>query len=189
MGVTDSIRGEFVRYKALAEAAMAQVDDAQLSVPPAPGGNSIATICWHVSGNLRSRFTDFLTTDGEKPWRRRDEEFDPRTVTRAELLTTWEAGWSVLFAALSELTDTHLGQTVVIRGQSLRVDEALHRSLAHAAYHAGQIVLLAKTRRGDEWQSLSIPPGKSDAANRAPAMQRPEEHAQALRERNSRAQH
>ena len=132
----------------------------------------MATICWHVSGNLQSRFTDFLTTDGEKPWRRRDEEFHPRPVTRAELLTKWEAGWSVLFAALSELTDAHLGHTVIIRGQSLRVDEALHRSLAHAAYHAGQIVLLgedAPRRRVGVAQhpAREVRRGESDAGDAA----------------------
>ena len=181
-GVVTSIQGEFVRYKALAEAAIAQVSEAELSSQPGGGGNSIATICWHVSGNLQSRFTEFLTTDGEKPWRQRDEEFLPRPVTRAELLAKWEAGWTVLLATLSDLTDAHLGQTITIRTLPLRVDEALHRSLAHTAYHAGQIVLLAKTFRGDAWRSLSIPPGKSADANLNPGMQRPDAHARALRD-------
>jgi uncharacterized damage-inducible protein DinB len=181
MAIIESIRGEFIRYKALAEAAIAQAADAELVHQPAAGGNSIATICWHVSGNLASRFTDFLTTDGEKPWRRRDEEFLPRQVTRAELLAKWEAGWAVLLGALSGLSEERLGDTITIRGQALRVDEALLRSLAHTAYHAGQIVLLAKTFRADAWRSLSIPPGQSDAANQRPAHQRPEEHARALR--------
>jgi uncharacterized damage-inducible protein DinB len=182
MPIIDSIRGEFVRYKALAEAALAQVDEAELSREVAVDGNSIATICWHVSGNLSSRFTDFLTTDGEKPWRHRDDEFQSRQVTRAELLRKWETGWAVLFAALSELDDGMLPRTVTIRGQALRVDEALHRSLAHAAYHCGQIVLLAKHARGAAWRSLSIPRGQSGAANRNPSMQLPDEHARALRE-------
>ncbi len=183
MAIIESIRGEFVRYKALAEAAMAQVEDSELSRDPAADGNSIATICWHVSGNLQSRFTDFLTSDGEKPWRRRDEEFLPRQVTRADLLAKWEAGWAVLFASLLALDDGQLGATVTIRGQALRVDEALHRSLAHAAYHCGQVVLLAKHARGAAWRSLSIPRGQSEAANRNPPGQRPEEHARSLRER------
>ena len=183
MAIIESIRGEFVRYKALAEAAMAQVEDQELSRTPADDGNSIATICWHVSGILKSRVTDFLPTDGEKPWRQRDEEFVERQVTRADLLEKWEAGWTVLHAALSALDDTALGKTITIRGQALRVDEALHRSLAHTAYHCGQIVLLAKNARGAAWRSLSIPRGQSDAANRNPAHQLPEEHARALRER------
>jgi hypothetical protein len=139
MAIIESIRGEFVRYKALAEAAMAQVAEPDLSREPAADGNSIATVSWHVSGNLQSRFTDFLTTDGEKPWRKRDEEFDARRVTRQELLDKWEAGWRVLLATLAELNDDQLGRTITIRGQALRVDEALHRSLAHTAYHCGQM--------------------------------------------------
>jgi uncharacterized damage-inducible protein DinB len=182
MAIIESIRGEFVRYKALAEAAMAQVEEAELSREPAADGNSIATICWHVSGNLQSRFTDFLTTDGEKPWRKRDEEFDARQVTRRELLEKWEAGWGVLLATLSALADEHLVRTITIRGQALRVDEALHRSLAHTAYHCGQIVLMAKNARGAAWRSLSIPRGKSDEANKNPSIQLPQEHARALRE-------
>ena len=181
MAIIESIRGEFVRYKALAEAAIAQVDEAELSREPAADGNSIATVCWHVSGNLRSRFTDFLTSDGEKPWRNRDGEFDARRVTREELLQKWETGWAVLQAALAELGDGQLERTITIRGQALRVDEALHRSLAHTAYHCGQIVLLAKNARGAAWRSLSIPRGQSDAFNRNPSTQPPDQHARALR--------
>lgn len=185
MPVVESIRGEFVRYKALAEAAIAQTADEELSRDPAEDGNSIATICAHVGGNLASRFTDFLTADGEKPWRRRDDEFLSRRVSRPELLAGWEAGWAVLLATLSQLDDSHLGRTITIRGQALRVDEALHRSLAHTAYHCGQIVLLAKNARGAAWRSLSIPRGGSAEANRNPAHQLPDEHARALRERGS----
>lgn len=162
----DSIRSEYLRYKALAEDAIAQLDESQLSADGPAGSNSIATICWHVSGNLRSRFTDFLTTDGEKPWRMRDEEFEPRRVSRAELQEKWEEGWTVLLASLSELTDAHLDQTVTIRGQKVSVHDALHRSLAHTSYHAGQIVYIAKAFRGDAWTSLSIPPGQSAAYNK-----------------------
>jgi hypothetical protein len=183
MAIIESIRGEFVRYKALAEAAIAQVEEAELSRAPADDGNSIATICWHVSGNLQSRFTDFLTSDGEKPWRHRDDEFRERQVTREQLLTTWEAGWKVLLDALAALDDSHLGGTITIRGQALRIDEALHRSLAHTAYHCGQIVLLAKTARGAAWRSLSIPRGQSDLFNKNPSMQLAEEQARVLRNR------
>lgn len=168
----DSIRGEYVRYKKLAEDAMAQLDEASLAASGPNGGNSIATICWHMSGNLASRFTDFLAADGEKPWRRREEEFYARNVTRDELLAKWAQGWEVLFRALDGLSDADLGCTVTIRQQPLRVDEALHRSLAHTSYHVGQIVYLAKGMRGRDWRYLSIPPGMSDAYNAAPDKER-----------------
>ena len=176
----ESIRAEYVRHKALAEAAIRQLEESDLSAPGPNGGSSIAVICWHLAGNLRSRFTDFLTSDGEKPWRRRDEEFEARTVSRAELLAKWEQGWEALFAALAGLDDEQLGGTVTIRGQALRVHEALHRSLAHAAYHVGQIVYLAKSFRGERWEYLSIPPGRSDDYNRNPRFERPAGHTEAL---------
>src|SRR5437660_396234 len=110
-----SITAEYRRYKALAEGAIAQVDEPQLSQSPGPGSNSIAVTVWHVSGNLESRFTDFRTSDGEKPWRHREEEFDDRMVTRAALMAKWERGWSVLFDALGALSDEHLQETVAIR--------------------------------------------------------------------------
>ena len=164
--VTDSIRDEYLRYKALAEKAFDQVDDAELSRPGPNGGSSLAVICWHISGNLRSRFTDFLTSDGEKPWRQRDEEFEARDVSRAEFRSKWEQGWEVLLGVLESLTDEHLERIVTIRERPLRVDQALHRSLAHTAYHVGQAVYLAKSFRGHDWVSLSIPPGQSAAYNR-----------------------
>jgi uncharacterized damage-inducible protein DinB len=169
----DEVRAEFLRYKALAEKAIAQLNDVELSARPAGGGNSIATICWHVSGNLRSRFTDFLTTDGEKPWRQRDEEFEPRTVTQVELLAKWEQGWDVLLESLASLSEGHLDANVIIRGQPLRVREALLRALAHVSYHVGQIVYAAKTARGRDWAYLSIPPGKSVEYNQRPVLDRP----------------
>ena len=178
--LVESIRGEYLRYKALAEAAMDQLDDAQLSQAGPSGGNSIAVICWHVAGNLRSRFTEFLTSDGEKPWRQREEEFAARTVTRAELQAKWSAGWEALLGALASMSDEQLEQTVTIPGQPLRVHEALHRSLSHASYHVGQIVYLAKALRGVDWRYLSIPPGKSDAYNQAPTKDKPSAHSEAL---------
>jgi uncharacterized damage-inducible protein DinB len=178
--IIESIQGEFLRYKALAENAINQVDEGALSGRASSASNSIATICWHVSGNLRSRFTDFLTSDGEKPWRQRDDEFEARTVTRVELLATWQEGWRALTSALASLTDDDLERTVTIRGQSLRVHEALHRSLAHTSYHVGQIVFVAKATRDTEWTYLSIPPGRSVVYNSTPAMDRPESHAAAL---------
>jgi hypothetical protein len=137
-------------------------------------------ICWHVSGNLKSRFTDFLTSDGEKPWRKREEEFDARTVSRGDLIGKWEEGWTALFSALSGLVDDSLGKEVTIRGQAMSVIEALHRSLAHTSYHVGQIVYLAKEEAGQRWTSLSIPKGKSAAFNANPAGQRAGEHVERL---------
>ncbi len=179
--LVESIRAEYLRYKALAEAALRQVTDDELSAPVPNGGNSFAIICWHLSGNLRSRFTDFLTSDGEKPWRNREKEFDERTVSRAEFMTKWDDGWAVLLSALDGLTDDHLRTSVTIRGQSLKVHEALHRSLAHAAYHVGQIVFLAKSLRGDRWTSLSIPRGRSQAYNQNARFERASAHTDALR--------
>jgi uncharacterized damage-inducible protein DinB len=180
MTVLESIRGEFVRYKALAEGAVRQLPDADLAWRPGETGNSIATICWHVAGNLRSRFTDFLTTDGEKPWRHREEEFAARAVSRDDLLAKWNDGWNVLLAALDGLTDDHLARTVTIRGQGFLVHEALHRALAHVAYHVGQIVYIAKSRRGTDWTYLSIPPGGSDAYNQSPRNEKPAAHARSI---------
>ncbi|MCI0432575.1 MAG: DUF1572 domain-containing protein [Gemmatimonadetes bacterium] len=180
-GIVESIRAEFTRYKALAEGALAQLEEHELSTAVGPSDNSIAALVWHLSGNLTSRFTDFLTTDGEKPWRTREEEFDRRTVQRIEQLEKWEAGWRALFAALDALGDDDLERTVTIRGTPFKVHEALHRSLAHTSYHIGQIVYIAKQRRADGWRWLSIPPGGSDAYNRDPAYERPDAHASRLR--------
>jgi hypothetical protein len=182
--IIDSIRGEYVRYKALAEAAIAQLDADQLSFEQATDSNSVVVICWHLSGNLKSRFSDFLTSDGEKPWRNREEEFVPRTVTRAELLVKWADGWYTLFAALVSLRDDQLSSTITIRQQPLVIHEALHRSLAHTAYHVGQIVYIAKTLRGAQWRSLSIPKGQSDTYNQRPASEKPAAHAATLGKQN-----
>jgi hypothetical protein len=175
-----SIEAEYLRYKALAEAAMAQVPEPSLSRPGPAEGNSLAVICWHVSGNLKSRFTDFLTSDGEKPWRNREEEFTPRTVSRTELIEKWRDGWDVLMAAVAQLTDEDLTKIVQIRGQSLAVHEALHRSLAHASYHVGQMVYLAHAMCGASWRYLSIAPGGSAAYNASPQYESAAAHASAL---------
>ncbi len=155
-----SIEAEYRRYKTLGEAAINQLADSQLAQVPGTG-NSIVTIVWHLAGNLKSRFTNFLTADGEKPWRDRDSEFLAREVSRKELQAKWEDGWRVLFAALTDLSDVDLGRTVTIRGEPHTVAQALHRSLAHASYHVGQIVYEAKALRGADWRYLSIPPGQS----------------------------
>ena len=171
--VVGSIEGEYRRYKKLGDDAIAQLSDAQLSQAGGPESNSVAAIAWHISGNLASRFTDFLTSDGEKPWRDRESEFARRTVTRDELTRKWEAGWAVLFGALAGVDDTHLSTAVAIRGVALPVVDALHRSLSHAAYHVGQIVFLAKALRGGEWKWLTIPPGASADYNKNPAHEKP----------------
>jgi len=161
----EAIADEFTRYKALGEAAIAQLDDDELGLIGSDGGNSIVSIVWHLAGNLESRFTDFRTSDGEKPWRDRDDEFVLRSVTKSALLEKWERGWRALLAAISELTDADLLQTVTIRRQQLRIDQALQRSLAHTAYHIGQVVFLAKQIRSGGWRCLSIPLGGSAAHN------------------------
>jgi len=181
----EAIREEYRRYKALAEGAFVQLSDAELAAGGPAGGSSVATIAWHVSGNLRSRFTDFLASDGEKPWREREEEFAARTVTRDELLTTWNAGWSALFDAIAGLTDQDLGRTVTIRQNPLLVCEALERSLAHTSYHVGQIVYLAKALRGPSWRYLSIPPGQSAAYNAASRSEKPADQAKAIETRTT----
>lgn len=153
----ESLEREYRRYKGLAEATFEQLTVAELAHVAGPEGNSVITLVWHISGNLKSRFTEFLTSDGEKPWRQRDSEFDLRTVNHSELRQKWEEGWTVLFTALQDLSDADLGRMVSIRGQALPVRDALHRSLAHTSYHVGQIVFLGKSIRGQEWRTLSIP--------------------------------
>lgn len=181
--IVQSISSEYRRYKALAESALEQVPESALSQIGPSGGNSLATICWHVSGNLQSRFTDFLTSDGEKPWRQREEEFAARQVSRGELLAKWNQGWDTLLTALAHLTDADLTKTVTIRGTVLTVHEALHRSLAHTSYHVGQIVYVAHAIRGKDWRYLSIPPGQSDTYNANPTDETAESHAKRLGEK------
>lgn len=171
--VIESIEAEYRRYKDMAEASFHQLTEAQLAEVAGSTGNSIATIAWHLGGNLRSRFTDFLDSDGEKPWRDRETEFLPRRLTHAELLAFWELGWRALSAALAALSDDDLSRTVMIRNQQLTVVQALHRSLAHTSCHVGQIVFLAKALRGADWKYLSIPPGKSEEFNRKPTLGKP----------------
>jgi uncharacterized damage-inducible protein DinB len=176
--VIASVQAEYLRYKRLAEAAVSQLSEAELVVVGQEGGNSVAVICWHVAGNLRSRFTEFLTTDGEKPWRKREEEFQGRNVTKAELLAHWERGWGALLETLNTLTDADLDRTVTIRGQPLRVVEALHRSLAHASYHVGQVVYAARGIRGESCVSsafhrVSRSSTTRSRASRSPMLMRP----------------
>jgi uncharacterized protein DUF1572 len=157
------IARSFRQYKTLGEAAVAQVAaDADLHRAIDPGSNSIATIVKHISGNLRSRFADFLTTDGEKPDRDRDGEFDmPTAASREEILQWWRSGFSVASAAIDALAPGDLSRTVYIRREAFLVIEALNRSVTHLAYHVGQIVYVARHLAGERWTSLSIPKGQS----------------------------
>jgi hypothetical protein len=156
----------FRYYKNLAERAIAQVSDEQLTSALDPEMNSIAVIVKHISGNMQSRFTDFLTTDGEKPTRNRDAEFTDPPIARQPLLALWEQGWNCLFQTLESLCEEDLARTVAIRGEAHSVMQAINRQIAHYSYHCGQIVLLAKHFCADEWQSLSVPRGQSSEFNR-----------------------
>jgi uncharacterized damage-inducible protein DinB len=160
-----SARKQFAYYQLLGEQAMAQLPDDKLFWQPNAASNSIATIVKHLWGNMLSRWTDFLTTDGEKPWRAREAEFDNDLTTRAEVLAKWQAGWQCLFAALDALTPADLDRTIYIRNQGHSVTEAINRQLAHYPYHVGQIVYLARLIADEAWQSLSIPRGNSAAYN------------------------
>lgn len=159
---------QFTKLRHLAERAMAQVDDAAFMKILDADGNSIATLVKHISGNLRSRCTDFLTTDGEKPFRDRDGEFLLRAGdTRVQLLAEWAAAWDLLASTVNALTPEDLHRTIYVRAEPLDVAQALNRHLAHLAYHVGQIVLLAKHWLGGDWRTLTIPRGESEAFNRA----------------------
>ena len=154
------------QYKKMAEGAMAQVTDQQLSQMLDNEMNSIAIIVKHMTGNMRSRWTDFLTTDGEKPDRHRDTEFIEPPETREALMRRWDEGWKLVFDAIEPLTDADLTRTVTIRGEPHSVMQAINRQLAHYTSHVGQIVLLAKHFAGDKWQSLSVPRNRSAEFNR-----------------------
>jgi uncharacterized damage-inducible protein DinB len=162
--LTDSLT-LFRYYKKLAEQAMKQVSDEQLQIVLDPEMNSIAQTVKHMTGNMRSRWTDFLNTDGEKPDRQRDSEFVDPPATRESVLARWEEGWQTVFQAIEPLTDADLSRTVFIRGEAHSVMQAINRQIAHYAYHCGQIVLLAKHFRSEEWKSLSVPRDKSGEFN------------------------
>lgn len=151
----------FRYYKNLAERAMAQVTDEQLLSVLDLEMNSIAVIAKHMAGNMRSRWRDFLTTDGEKADRNRDGEFVDPPCTREALLAIWEEGWQYLFQSLEQLSEQDLSRTVVIRGEAHSITQAINRQVAHYSYHCGQIVLLAKHFKSSGWQSLSVPRGQS----------------------------
>jgi hypothetical protein len=152
-------------YKRLGDRAMAQASDEALFATVDGESNSIAIIVKHLGGNMRSRWTDFLNSDGEKPDRDRDSEFEAPPKTRAELLELWESGWQLVFDALAPLTDADLSRTAYIRSEAHSVMQTIHRQVAHYSYHVGQIVYLAKHFAGADWKALTIPRRKSAEFN------------------------
>ena len=157
-----SLRG----HKRLADGAIAQLTDEQFFAAPDTESNSVAVMVKHMAGNMRSRFTDFLTSDGEKPDRNRDREFVMHSdAKRSEVLTAWEQNWQLVFETLNSLHPDDLGRTVTIRGEAHSVLQAVNRQVAHYAYHVGQIVYLAKHWKGAGWKSLSVPKGHSEQYN------------------------
>ena len=142
-----------------------RINDDMLFFEPTQGINSIAIIVRHLQGNMKSRWTDFLTSDGEKPWRNRDEEFEEFVTDRTKLMLLWEEGWKCLFDALDNLSPEDLNKEITIRNQAQSVMDAIQRQIAHYAYHVGQIVYISKIHKGDDWQSLSIPKNNSETYN------------------------
>lgn len=161
----DSAKRQFNMYKQLAEKAIAQLDDDQLNWQANEDSNSVVNIVKHMWGNMVSRWTDFLTTDGEKPTRQRDAEFEYEQLNREEMLKKWEEGWQCLFNTLDSLTNDDLERIIYIRNEGHTVLEAINRQIAHYSYHVGQIVYISKLRSRNEWKSLSIPRNKSDEYN------------------------
>lgn len=163
----DEIRRQMRGHKRLAEGALSQLKDGDFFVTLDPESNSIAILMKHIAGNMRSRFTDFLTSDGEKPDRYRDQEFElAERPSREELMRWWERGWSVVLGTLEGLKPEDLTRTVYIRQEPHTVVQALNRALAHYVFHIGQIVFLSKHLRSNEWKTLSVPRGKSEEFNR-----------------------
>lgn len=161
----DSIRKQFLYYKALGEKAMAQLEPQQLFVCVNDNTNSIAVIVRHLSGNMLSRWTDFLTTDGEKQWRNRDEEFKNDLQSKEAIMEMWDKGWNCFLSALNQVSDEQLSEIIYIRNEGHTVMEAINRQLAHYPYHVGQIVFYAKQLKTSEWNTLSIAKNKSNDYN------------------------
>lgn len=162
----ESITKLFGYYKTLGEKSMEQLSDEQLLWRPNEQINSISLLVHHLSGNMISRFTDFQSSDGEKPWRNREAEFDVAYQNRKEMMAAWENGWKVLFDAIAPLKPEVLDTIIYIRNEEHTIIEALHRQLAHYASHIGQIILLAKMQKGDQWNTLSIPKGGTAEFNK-----------------------
>ena len=160
-------------YKGLGEKTFEQLTDADLHFRPNEASNSIAVIIQHVAGNMLSRWTNFLTEDGEKSWRQRDEEFEVHDYSKQQILELWEKGWDCFLNALSSLTENDLLKTIYIREEPLLVIDAINRQLAHYPYHVGQILYIAKIIKDTGWQSLSIEKGKSEAYNKSDGVKDP----------------
>jgi Protein of unknown function (DUF1572) len=160
-----SAKNQFLQYKSLAEKAIAQVQDEKINWQYNPETNSISIIVKHLSGNMLSRFTDFLTSDGEKKWRNRDGEFEMEDLTREQLMDAWNKGWTCLFRALDGLSPEDLSKKVLIRNEEHTVMEAINRQLTHYAYHIGQIIYIAKMICEQDWKTLTIPRHASAAFN------------------------
>lgn len=168
--VIGSFAAEYRRYRGLAEAAASQLTWEELRIPLDPEVNSVAVVMKHIAGNLSSRWTDALTTDGEKPWRNRDTEFIDDFHDRAEIEALWARGWGAVEGFLASIDDADLGRTVLIRGESHTVASALARSLSHTSYHVGQVVQTSRalvSRAGRGWRVLTVPRGGSEAFNRS----------------------
>ena len=159
--ILESLRYRFREVKKLGDGTLAQIDESDINWRSNPEANSIAIIVQHLHGNMVSRWTDFLTSDGDKPWRDRDGEFEPKQGNRAELLRLWEECWECAFRTIDALGEDDLTRTVTIRGQELDVTYACLRNIIHCGYHVGQMVHIAKERLGERWQTLSIARGKS----------------------------
>lgn len=163
----ENLRKLFLYYRTLGERAMAQLSESQLMEQPSSESNNIAVIVKHLRGNMLSRWTDLLNSDGEKPWRNRDEEFEDTLKSKEVIFAAWEEGWNCLLSTLNELSDADLEHIIYIRNEGHTVLEAIHRQLGHYSYHVGQIVYLARLLKGEGWTSLSIPKGASKSYNAA----------------------
>ncbi|MBC8754762.1 DUF1572 family protein [Kordia sp. YSTF-M3] len=161
----ESTRKQFTYYKSLGDKTFAQLSDEEIHWQQNDDSNSVAIIVKHIVGNMLSRWTNFLTEDGEKEWRHRDTEFEDTYTSKAEMITAWEKGWRCLFAAIDPLEAKDVSRIIYIRNQGHTVMEAMTRQLSHYAYHIGQLVYVGKLIRGNEWTSLSIPKGKSSTYN------------------------
>lgn len=157
----NAIKKQFESYKSLGDKAFEQLDEKDFFYKPNENSNSIAILVRHISGNLKSRYTDFLTTDGEKAWRNRDDEFEDYSGSKNQLIHLWEEGWTTLFDSMDQLKYEDLEKEITIRQQPIKVYDALIRSLAHAASHIGQIMYIGKIVKDERWKSLSIPKSKS----------------------------
>ncbi len=171
----DSAKRQFRMYKQLGEKAMAQIADGELNWQANEDSNSVAAIVKHLWGNMLSRWTDFLTTDGEKPWRERDAEFETADVSRAQIMQWWEEGWQCLFNALDSITDADLDKVIYIRNEGDTVLSAINRQISHYSYHVGQIVYISKLRSTATWSSLSIPRNQSANYNAGKFAQKKQE--------------